>query len=102
MTIGQLLRRPTGFVPLLLSASALALLVGYVAIFGADPNPTGDEGTAAHLFQLILTVQSFVMVAFGIQWLPRAARSALVVLALQTLAAAVPLTTLFLLEGRAG
>lgn len=102
MTITQLLKRPTGYVPLLLSAAALGLLIGYVIVFGTDPNPTGDEGAAAHLFQLLMGVQFFVMIVFAVRWLPRAFRAALLVLLLQAAAAAVPLVTLATLEGRAG
>lgn len=100
MTIGQLLKRPTGFLPLVLSASALALIIGYVAFVGPDPSPTGDEGTAARIFQLLLMAQLFVMIVFAVAWLPRAFRAALLVLLLQAAAAAVPIVTIVTLEAR--
>jgi len=102
MTTGQLLRRPTGFVPLLLSASAMGLVIGYVLLFGTEPNPTGDEGLAARIFQLILATQLVVMIVFAVGWLPRAFRAALVVLLLQAAAAAVPILTIVTLERHAG
>jgi len=102
MTTGQLLRRPTGFVPLLLSASAMGLVIGYVLLFGTEPNPTGDEGLAARIFQLILATQLVVMIVFAAGWLPRAFRAALVVLLLQAAAAAVPILTIVTLERHAG
>jgi glucan phosphoethanolaminetransferase (alkaline phosphatase superfamily) len=102
MTIGQLLRRPTGFLPLLLSSSAMGLVIGYVVLFGTDPNPTGDEGLAAHVFQLLLVAQLVVMIVFAVAWLPRAFRAALFVLLLQAAAAAVPVVTIVTLEARAG
>ncbi len=43
-----------------------------------------DEGTAAHLFQLLMPAQVPIVAYFAIMWLPRAPRQALVVLALQT------------------
>lgn len=102
MTIGQLLRRPTGFVPLLLSASALALILGYVMLVEPNPSPTGDEGTASRIFQLLLAAQLVVMLFFAVSWLPRAFRAAILVLSLQAAAAAVPILTIVTLEGRAG
>ena len=102
MTIAQLLRRPTGFVPLLLSAAAMGLVLGYVVLFGTDPNPTGDEGTPARIFQLLLTAQLVVTVVFAVGWLPRAFGAALLVLLLQVAAAAVPIVTILALEARAG
>jgi len=102
MTIGQLLRRPTGFLPLVLSASATGLVLGYVLLFGTDPNPTGDEGAAAHVFQLVLVAQLFAMLVFAVAWLPRAFRAALLVLLLQAAAAAIPIVTIVTLEARVG
>jgi hypothetical protein len=102
MTIRELLKHPTAFVPLLLSGSALALIIGYVALFGTDPSPTGDENAAARIFQLLLAAQLFVMIFFAAEWLPRAFRAALLVLLLQTAAAAVPFVTILTLEARAG
>jgi hypothetical protein len=102
MTFRQLIRTPSGFLPLMMSAAALALVLGYVALLGLDAEPKGDEGAAARLFQLILAVQSVVMVSFAVTWLPRAVRPAVLVLALQTAAAAVPIATILLLEARQG
>ena len=65
MTFRQLIRTPSGFLPLMMSAAALALVLGYVALLGLDAEPKGDEGATARLFQLILAVQSVVMVSFA-------------------------------------
>ncbi len=51
------------------------------ALFGLHQ---ADEGTAAHLFQLLMPAQVPIVAYFAIMWLPRAPRQALVVLALQT------------------
>ena len=100
MTTAQLLKRPSGFLPLLLSASALALIVGYASLFGLDATSAGDEGAPARIFQLLLATQLFVMIFFAASWLPRAFRAALLVLVLQAAAAAVPIVTILALEGR--
>jgi Hypoxia induced protein conserved region len=80
-----LLKRPSGFMPLAMSAFALALVIGYVAMFGTEPQE--DEGTAAHLFQLTMAAQVLVIAYFTLRWLPTAPRQGVVVLAIQILAA---------------
>jgi hypothetical protein len=100
VTIRDLMKKPGGFLPFALSGAALALLLGYVALYGVQTDAQGDEGAAARLFQLMLAVQSVIMVLFAVTWLPRAVRPALFVLALQAAAAAIPVATILLLESR--
>jgi hypothetical protein len=86
-----LFSRPTAVVPIAMSAAALALLVGYLAIFGVARQ--ADEGTAAHLWQLLMAGQIPIIALFAVTWLPVEPRRALPVLALQIgalLAAAFP------------
>jgi hypothetical protein len=74
-----------------MSVLALAIVVVYVAIYGTARQ--ADEGTAAHLWQLLMAAQIPFIAFFAITWLPRAPRQALSGLALQLsagLAAAVP------------
>jgi hypothetical protein len=80
-----LLKRPSAFMPLAMSAFALALVVGYAVLFGTEPQE--DEGTAAHLFQLTMAAQVLVIAYFTVRWLPTAPRQGLVVLAIQIVAA---------------
>lgn len=98
MTLRTLLRHPTAFLPLAMSAAALALLVGYVTIFGVVGRPDGDEGGAARIFQLLMAAQLLVIASFAATWLPRAPRAALLVLLLQLGAALVPIATVIVLE----
>jgi len=51
-----------GFLPPLLSLASVALIVGGI-ITGWDQG-RGDEGTAAHLFQLMMAAQLPLIVAF--------------------------------------
>ena len=97
MTISALLKRPSGFVPLVMSGTALAMIGGYVAMYGVTTSE--DEGAAAHIFQLLMLGQVFVMGGFAAKWLPRAPRPALVVLALQATAWVVPVAVIVYLEG---
>jgi hypothetical protein len=68
-----------------MSLSALALVLGHVAIYGVVHE--ADEGTPAHLWQLLMAGQLPILAYFAIKWLPQAPRHTLYVLALQ---AAVP------------
>jgi hypothetical protein len=91
----SLLKRPGGWVPIAMSIVALALVLGHLAIYGKDPQP--DEGTAAHLFQLLMVGQLPVIAFFALRWLPRFPKDAMRVLALQVaagVAAFVPVAVL--------
>ena len=79
-----LLKRPGGWVPIAMSLVALALVLGHLAVYGKDPQP--DEGTAAHLFQLLMVGQLPVIVFFALRWLPRFPKDTIRVLALQVVA----------------
>jgi hypothetical protein len=78
MTVAPL-RHWSALLPLALSITALALVLGHVASGGVRE---ADEGTAAHLWQLFMALQLPLIALFAFIWLPRSPRSALVVLAL--------------------
>ena len=80
-----LLKRPSAFLPIAMSAAALALLVGYILMFGTARQE--DEGTAAHLWQLLMAGQLPIIGFFVIRWLPAEPRKAFPILALQISAA---------------
>lgn len=89
------MKQPSAFLPLAMSLSALALVLGHVAIFGIVHET--DEGTAAHLFQLLMAAQLPVVLFFAIKWLPRAPKQTLQVLALQAAAAFAAFASVFFL-----
>jgi hypothetical protein len=80
-SFGAVVRRPSALLPLAMSLTALALVLGHIAIYGAVRE--ADEGATAHLWQILMAGQLPVLVFFAIRWLPRAPRPALGVLALQ-------------------
>lgn len=96
MITASLMRKPSAFLPLICSAAAVGVVVGYLALHG--PAQQADEGAAARLFQLLLIVQLPIIGYFAITWLPRAPRQALQVLALQLLAVVAALGLIFYLE----
>jgi hypothetical protein len=66
---------------LVLSCAALALVLGHVALFGAERE--ADEGTAAHIWQVLMVLQVVFVAVFAIIWLPQRPKQALQILALQ-------------------
>ena len=64
-----LLKRPSALIPVAMSITALALALGYAARFGVARQ--ADEGTAAHLWQLLIAGQVPIVAFFAIRWMPR-------------------------------
>ncbi len=98
----DILKHPSALLPLAMSLAALAV-VSVAAIYdilhyghGLIREP--DEGTAAHLWQLLMAGQLPVLLFFAIKWLPRAPRQTLYVLALQAGAALASMAPVFFLD----
>ena len=89
------MKRPSAFLPLVMSLAALAMVLGHAAVFGVVHE--SDEGTAAHIFQLLMAAQVPVVAFFAIKWLPRAPAQTLQVLALQAGAALAAIAAVFFL-----
>jgi hypothetical protein len=81
----SLLKRPSALLPMAMSVAALLLVLGHAAIFGVVHE--ADEGTAAHLFQLLMVGQVPLVAYFAVKWLPRVPGQTLRVLAMQAGAA---------------
>ena len=81
MTIGTLMRQPTGYVPVAMSLGAFSMIVWFVAMHGVVHQP--DEGAQAHLWQLLVAGQVPLIAYYAWRWLPSARRPAVVVLAVQ-------------------
>ena len=80
-----LLKRPSALVPIGMSIAALAIVIGYALISGTARQE--DEGTAAHLWQILMAGQLPVIAFFAFRWLPAAPRQGLLVLVVQITAA---------------
>ena len=91
-----MLKRPSAFLPLAMSAGALVTLL--VALAAHELTPQPDEGAAAHVWQLLMAGQAPVVLFFAIKWVPRAPREAVPVLALQIGAALAAMAPVFLLH----
>ena len=91
----SMLKQPSALIPVVMSFAALAVALGHIAISGVGRQP--DEGTAAHLWQLLMAGQIPIVAFFVITSLPRRPRETLLILAIQAvamLAAAAPVFVL--------
>jgi len=80
-SFGTMLKHPSALIPVAMSLTALALVLGHIAIYGAARE--ADEGATAHLWQLLMAGQLPVLAFFAIKWLPRAPKQTLGVLVVQ-------------------
>jgi hypothetical protein len=97
MTLRYLITRPTALVPIVMSVAALTILFLALA-FGIGTSNDGDEGAAAHLWQLLMIGQLPIVPFFAISWVPRIPRLEIVVLAVQLAAALSSALPVFLLR----
>lgn len=91
----SLSKKPSAFVPMAMSLTALAVVLGSLIKFGVVHE--SDEGAIAHIYQLLMVGQAPVLGYFLIRWLPRVPRQTLYVLALQIGAALAALAPVYLL-----
>jgi len=96
MNFSTMMKQPSAFLPVAMSLVALATVLGHVAIFGVVHE--ADEGTPAHIFQLLIAGQLPIVTFFAVKWLPRTPRQALQVLALQASAGLAALAPVFFLH----
>ena len=85
ISFGSMLKKPSGFIPIVMSLVGLSVVLVHVAMFGTGPE--ADEGATAHLWQLLMAGQLPVIAYFAIAWCRRAPREGLEVIALQAGAA---------------
>ena len=76
----SLIKHPSAYLPLAMSLAALALVLGHAAVFGIVHE--ADEGTAAHVFQILMAGQLPIVAYFMLKWLPGRTREALQILTL--------------------
>jgi hypothetical protein len=77
---GSLLKQPSAYVPLAMSLAALTLVLGHAAVYGVVHEV--DEGTAAHVWQILMAAQLPIVAYFLLKWLPGRLRESLQILLL--------------------
>ena len=75
------MKKPSAFLPVAMSLTVLAVMLVHGATTGFVRE--ADEGTAAHIFQILMPAQTPIIAFFAIKWLPQNPKQALMVLALQ-------------------
>jgi FtsH-binding integral membrane protein len=90
------IRQPSAFLPVAMSLVALALVLGHVALFGVVHE--ADEGTAAHLWQILMAAQLPIVAFFALKYVPQKPKQALLILALQIVAALTACAPVFFLK----
>ena len=95
MTFPAIVKKPSAFLPVAMSLTALAVVLLNIAIFGTARE--ADEGAAAHIYQLLMAAQLAPLIIFAVRWLPRSPKQAALVLALQGGAAVTALAPVYFL-----
>lgn len=96
MNLPTIIKQPSAFLPVGMSFAALATVLVHVTMFGGARE--ADEGTAAHIWQLLMAIQVPIVLYFAVKWLPRSPRDAACVLALQLVAVLAALAPVFILK----
>jgi hypothetical protein len=102
-SFGAIIKRPSAFLPLAMSLTALTLLLGAMARYWVAHGTyvvvrEPDEGAVAHLWQILMAGQMPIIAFFAVKWLPRAPRQTLSVLALHVGAALASMAPVFFLN----
>lgn len=92
----SIIKKPIAWIPIAIPLAFFVYIVIYISMFGIVREQ--DEGTPAHLFQLWLLLEPFMVGYFALNWLPRAPKQALIILALQIVAALLPIAVVFSLN----
>ncbi len=96
MNFSTIIKYPSAFLPVAMSLAALAVVLAHVALFGAARE--ADEGTAAHVWQILMAAQVPIVAFFATKWLPQAPKCALPMLARQAGAALAALAPVYFLN----
>jgi len=95
-TVFSLTRKPSAFLPMVMSLAALALLLGSIVVHSGIVRDK-DEGAIAHIWQLLMAGQLPLLAYFVLRWLPRIPGQTLCVLALQICAALAAMAPVYFL-----
>lgn len=80
----SLLLKPGAFIPLLMSLIALSMVLVHAAVVGVVHE--ADEGTLAHIFQILMIVQIPFALFFILNWIDKKPKQTLQILAAQVAA----------------
>ncbi len=95
--MNSIIKNPSAWIPIAIPLIFFVYALIYTILFGI-PVREADEGVGAHLFQLWLVLEPLMIGFFVIKWFPRAQKEALIILALQIIAALLPISIVFSLN----
>jgi hypothetical protein len=72
ISVAATFKRPSAFLPIAMSVIAVAVIIVHIA--GSGTAPEKDEGTAAHLWQLLMAAQVPIVAFFIFKRIPQAPR----------------------------
>ncbi|MFL6373554.1 MAG: hypothetical protein ACJ73D_02695 [Pyrinomonadaceae bacterium] len=87
---------PSAWLPIVISGIMIAGMIWHVARFGLAHQ--ADEGTAAHLFQILTPLEVPIIGYFAAKWLPVEPRWAIMVLIAQLGLIAAIVSAVFVLD----
>lgn len=90
-------RTPSAWLPLLFSIAALAVVLTAIASNGGVPHQS-DEGTAAHLWQILMLCNALSIGYFLLKWVAAAPRQMLPIFAVQIAAALAAMAPVYFLH----
>lgn len=85
-----LLKKPSAWIPIAIPLGFIAYMVFVIATAGTIVREP-DEGTAAHLFQIWLVLEPFMLGYFAIKYFPLMPHDTTFILALQIFTAFLPI-----------
>jgi len=93
----SLLKKPSAWIPIALSLAVLATMLISFMTMGA-PTHQPDEGTGAHLFQIWLVLEFFMIGFFAMKWLAQKPKQALLILMIQIIFVLAGCAPIFLIK----
>jgi hypothetical protein len=90
------IRRPSAWLPFLVSLAALALVLTYAATSGVAAHE--EEGLPARLFQVLMLAEIALIAVFAARWPPARPRQAGRILVAQVFVASLPIVAVLFLE----
>lgn len=91
--MNSLIRKPSAWIPIVIPLLFFVYIVIAITNFGVVHEE--DEGIGAHLFQLWLVIEPFIIGFFAVKWWSQNPRQTLLILALQVIAALLPISVVF-------
>ena len=65
MSFSKMIKQPSAFLPVVMSLTALAMVLGHIVMFGVARE--ADEGAAAHIFQLLRVAEVPIIAFFAMK-----------------------------------